>query len=542
MASPRDVVVRILGEDRTAAAVASASKSIGGLQKAVQGNETAFKALAATGAAAFVGIAAYATQAIGNAMEAESIQARLTKVIKQSVDATDEQIAALNRQAEAMERLGVVSADSIRTMQEEAASFDLSADAIERLTPAATDFAVALYGINPSAEQARQAMTGLGKALQGQLDLLSKKGYIMSEEQKHLLENGSETERVATLVEVLNSNYEDLNQTMRRTAQGGMVGLQFAMERVSESVGNALIPLLLELTDAFTPVLERVAGFIEANPQLTATIVIATAAVAGLTAAVGALALAVAAFETVAWPVVGVVAAFTAGVALLVFGLVQLWEALGLNNLSWQELMMTLDAGTGLITYLQTVWASLVEFLRVTMDGVLADLLQMWQQHRDILIFIAKVIGGTVVVAIALLVSSLAGLIAIGAGLIRAFTAVGAFFSDIFLPIINAIVETVEGFISLVEKAIRAAQRLIGLGGSVPRVDPDDARFMSVDDGAFQSSATDTIAPGGAAAPAFQPVTYNLDFSKSTFLSEDVAEQIGDLMVSRLGLSNPLQL
>jgi len=49
----------------------------------------------------------------------------------------------LNRQAQALERVGVVAAGNVTTTQAQLATFDLQAQTIERLTPAILDYVTA---------------------------------------------------------------------------------------------------------------------------------------------------------------------------------------------------------------------------------------------------------------------------------------------------------------------------------------------------------------------------------------------------------------
>jgi hypothetical protein len=268
-----------------------ASKELDKLSKSLKENERMFSGMAKAGTVAFAGIGAYSAIAIKGAMGAEVAQKRLAHVLQTSSGASDEQVKSLIAQAEAMEKVGVVSADNINIMQEEAASFDLSTEAIKMLTPAAADFAVALYGINPSAEQARQAMTGLGKASQGQLELLTKKGYILGKDSEAIIKNGTEHERMTEIIKILGSNYQDLNTEMRNTAEGGMVGLSFEVGRLNDAVGTALIPALKLLSDVLVPIITNVANWIEENPKLSRNIVVATMAIAGIVAIIGTLGL-----------------------------------------------------------------------------------------------------------------------------------------------------------------------------------------------------------------------------------------------------------
>ncbi len=357
-----NVLVKINALDNTKAAFASLKTSLGKVEDTVsnakqriQDLEPAFQRMAVGGTAAFAAITTFSVKMIREAGEAEVAQKRLAHVIQTSTGASDAQVAALIRQAEAMERVGVVSADAINIMQEEAASFDLSADAIEKLTPAAADFAVALYGINPSAEQARQAMTGLGKAMQGQLELLSKKGYVIDEDTKALFKNGSETERVAKMIEILGTNYQDLNTSMRQTTEGGITGASFALGQLGETIGVALVPAFTKVIEAITPVIEKFSEWAEANPELLSKIILVSAGIAGVVAVLGALGIAILAFNPIAVILVGAIVGIgliihSVSNALSQFGLTwsNIWE--GIKTVAVTYVDLTLEAIERIIT------------------------------------------------------------------------------------------------------------------------------------------------------------------------------------------------
>ncbi|MGI1661389.1 hypothetical protein ACRDNQ_04025 [Palleronia sp. KMU-117] len=380
-----NVVLKINAIDETRQAFASVRQNLDGLEKTTTGLRSriddlqpTFQGMAAAGTAAFAAISAFSLVSIRGAAQAEVAQKRLAHVIQTSTGASDAQVAALIRQAEALEEVGVVSADAINILQEEAASFDLSAEAIERLTPAATDFTVALYGINPSAEQARQAMTGLGKALQGQLELLTKKGYQLDVNSEAILKNGTEEERVSEIIKILGSNYENLNTAMRNTAEGGMVGMSFATGKLSDSIGEALIPALNQITSTLAPLIDKIAEWIATNPELTKNILIATAAVAGLVAIVGTLGLLlppiIAGFTLLLGPV---------GLAIAIIG------ALGFAVMRVVQILDILKNDTAM------VWLGIKEYFKEAVDFIISKTLDpLIAKLESVISFLKRVRDG----------------------------------------------------------------------------------------------------------------------------------------------------
>lgn len=75
-------------------------------------------------------------------------------------------------------------------------------------------------------------------------------------------------------------------------------------------IGEALQPVLLQLLQAITPIVEKISRFVEANPKLSATILIVVTAVTGLLAVLGSLGLAIMGLKPmfIAMRIVGVAA------------------------------------------------------------------------------------------------------------------------------------------------------------------------------------------------------------------------------------------
>jgi hypothetical protein len=92
---------------------------------------------------------------------------------------------------------------------------------------------------------------GLAQALQGNFASLTKTGFVLDETTKKTIKSGTETERAAALVEVLNSTYEGFNATLRDTTEGRLQVLRNGFESIKEEIGKALLPALDKLLDYF---------------------------------------------------------------------------------------------------------------------------------------------------------------------------------------------------------------------------------------------------------------------------------------------------
>ena len=184
---------------------------------------------------------------IKGAIDAGAAQHRLRQLLITTGGATDAQVDALLRQAEALEKVGVASKESIVTTQAQLATFDLQGSTIERLTPAILDYVIAEKGATATAEDFKSMTNGLAQALNGQFGSLTRTGFVLDDVTKELISNGTESERAAAIVDVLNSTYKDFNKSLLDTPEGQFIKLQQEFGALRDEVGIALLPTFNDL-------------------------------------------------------------------------------------------------------------------------------------------------------------------------------------------------------------------------------------------------------------------------------------------------------
>jgi len=194
--------------------------------------------------AAFI---AFGVQSVKAASQAEAEQNRLRSILEATGLASEQQIIALNKQAKALENLGVVSSGNVSIAQSQLATFDLQAETIERLTPAILDYVTAEKGATASASDFKSMTNGLAQALQGNFASLTRTGFVLDKTTKDLIKNGTEAERSAALVQVLNSTYKGFNETLRGTTEGRLQVIRNSFQDLQEKIGKALLPAMESL-------------------------------------------------------------------------------------------------------------------------------------------------------------------------------------------------------------------------------------------------------------------------------------------------------
>ena len=258
--------------------LANAENAIKGVDKSVQQASTGMtnfatkiKQIGASIGIAFAGtqVLQFGRDVIAQAMEAEAQQQRLYQLMRVGTGATDEQIASLNAQADALERVGVVTGGNITQTQSQLATFNLQTDTIKRLTPAILDYVTAEKGANASADEFKQMTNGLAQALNGNFGSLTRVGFVLDDHTKKLISSGTEAERSAAIVDVLNSTYKGFNEELRNTPAGQMQALRNDFDKIKEDLGKKLLPALLAVTGFLTgtlfPALRTTGKFFQEN-------------------------------------------------------------------------------------------------------------------------------------------------------------------------------------------------------------------------------------------------------------------------------------
>jgi hypothetical protein len=204
------------------------------------------KNLAGTFGLAFgtAAVVAYGKASVKVALEAQAEQERLNNILRVTTGATQAQIDILNEQATALERIGVVTAGNIKTTQSQLATFDLQISTIKTLTPAILDYVTAEKGATASAAEFKSMTNGLAQALNGNFTSLTRTGFVLDDVTKNMIKNGTETERAAALVKVLNSTYKDFNANLRNTDAGKMQVLANTAQEVQTIIGTGIIDSL----------------------------------------------------------------------------------------------------------------------------------------------------------------------------------------------------------------------------------------------------------------------------------------------------------
>jgi hypothetical protein len=194
-------------------------------------------------------------------MDQQAEQNRLNQLLMVGVGATTREIALLNDQAKALERIGVVAGGNITQTQSQLATFNLQVSTIEALTPAILDYVTAEKGAAATTADFKSMTNGLAQALNGNFASLTRVGFVLDENTKKQIKSGTETQRANALVKVLNSTYKDFNANLRLTDAGQLQVLANSAQEATTIIGTGLLDALKGLGDDNS--VENLATFME---------------------------------------------------------------------------------------------------------------------------------------------------------------------------------------------------------------------------------------------------------------------------------------
>jgi hypothetical protein len=344
-ASEQEMTIVLRVRSELEAALQKAGKELEGFENRLKSNAATYRSMAAVGTASLAAIGYSVNRLTANYREYEAQQVRLEHVLRTATGASAEQITLLNEQAKALEAVGVVSRDLITTAQGQFATFDLQAESIRRLIPAFLDMVVAEKGVNATTQDMISLANGFGQALQGNFQSLTQRGFVLDDDTKELIKNGTETERITALVKVLNSTYEGLNEA-QRDAQSGTVDLRNAKDELARTLGSQLNPAVEQFSGMMAPLVRSLSEWVSANGELTRSITMFGIAISGAVAGVGLLGLALPKVISAARTFFAVLAAhpvlaaLAVSIGLITTRLIEFGNEVGSAGRAWQLTVM----------------------------------------------------------------------------------------------------------------------------------------------------------------------------------------------------------
>lgn len=186
---------------------------------------------------------------------------KLETIMKQRMNATDETVQSIKDYASVLQEGGVIGDEVQLAGAQQVATFLEQADSLKTLMPAMNNLLAQQNGLNASAGDAVNIGNLMGKVMQGQVGALTRVGITFSEAEEQVLKYGNETERAATLAQVITNNVGDMNAVLAQTDLGRQQQLSNTIGDIKEQFGQAVtqievifLPALKNLANALSEV------------------------------------------------------------------------------------------------------------------------------------------------------------------------------------------------------------------------------------------------------------------------------------------------
>lgn len=234
----------------------------------------------------------------------EMAEVKLDTIMRQRMGTTEEDTEAIKRLAAAQQELGVIGDEVQLSGAQQMATFLNSRQALEELIPAMNNLLAQQKGLNATEQDAVSIGNMMGKAMQGQTQVLQRVGITFTDAQEQILKYGTEEQKAATLAQVITDNVGNMNARLAETDAGKAKQLSNTFGDLKEVLGGCLSSLepFLKMTGEFGMGIQGIVSLTQGARGLAAAIqsitiagracvtgnAAVTTSVNGMTAAMGA--------------------------------------------------------------------------------------------------------------------------------------------------------------------------------------------------------------------------------------------------------------
>jgi len=318
--------------------------------------------------------------AVSNAIKRETATTTMETMLKNTWHSSDEAIESLENLIKTQWRLWVVSSSVSLAAAKQFATFDMWAEAISTILPAFNDYIAWEKWMNATTEDAINLANGLAKAMQGNFSSLTKAWRVIDEETASLIANWNELERAQGLVQVLNSTYWWLNETLAQTTEARLQKVNNMFWSIKSQLWEALIPVVekfLEIMETkVIPVIDNVAKWIDENPELSQSIITITASIAWLTFAISTLVPRITSIITlISWP---------AWIVIAIWALLTSLYMLSENTLTTQDQIVLYEQELENLRIAYENWSITIEEYIVKTQELEAKIAEAEARHRTL--------------------------------------------------------------------------------------------------------------------------------------------------------------
>ncbi|SCY93233.1 phage tail tape measure protein [Alkaliphilus peptidifermentans] len=199
-----------------------------------------------------------ANQQLKSEIRLQSIMENKRGVDKQSIDSLKEYAAQLSNGTTIADDVGITGMAKL-------AEYVHDPNNVKMMTESMYNLAAATYGANVSQEEIMQTADIMGKAMLGDTQALSAAGInidALSEAEQRILKTGTEAQRAAMVVEMLEGNLNGVARAMANTPEGQLAQFKNSWGDVKKVIGFGLIPEMLRLMNTVKTHLPQIQGLL----------------------------------------------------------------------------------------------------------------------------------------------------------------------------------------------------------------------------------------------------------------------------------------
>lgn len=198
-------------------------------------------------------------------------ETQIETIMRQRMAATDEQIQSIKNLCSAQQELGVIGDEVQLSGAQQMATFLQNKRSLDVLIPAMNNLVAQQNGLNATNQDAVSIGNMMGKAMQGQVEVLQRVGITFDESQKKVLQYGTESERAAMLAKVITQNVGNMNAELAKTDAGKQKQLENTLGDIKEQMG-ALVQGIAPYVTMASQITITITGVVKLTTALYAAI------------------------------------------------------------------------------------------------------------------------------------------------------------------------------------------------------------------------------------------------------------------------------
>ena len=198
-------------------------------------------------------------------------ETQIETIMRQRMMATDEQIQSIKNLCSAQQELGVIGDEVQLSGAQQMATFLQNKRSLDVLIPAMNNLVAQQNGLNATNQDAVSIGNMMGKAMQGQVEVLQRVGITFDESQKKVLQYGTESERAAMLAKVITQNVGNMNAELAKTDAGKQKQLENTLGDIKEQMG-ALVQGIAPYVTMASQITITITGVVKLTTSLYAAI------------------------------------------------------------------------------------------------------------------------------------------------------------------------------------------------------------------------------------------------------------------------------